>query len=349
LIPLKNGGEMVDDGLQVGLACVNFELYFKLFFHQNFCYMKKIARTNFKFLLLCPLVVLATAGNCQDSAHKFKLPYMWTEHGNFYVGNFLSDKLFRMQETGIEHPSSLYLGNFLGMIEYFESKYAADFEFLHVYIATFGEEGSPMVPIRQGNKLTLIFAPASSKGDLGDFFNIPPTESFAEDQLDKFIVNSYQGEWRDKFVNDVMPHLVLTIDGTKDSNQIAHTPSDTRCITYCRASLDQLIAEKKRIHTDGTNSREFKFSTDMVARFSSFGKHGDPLYHKYARRLFVQFEFVDDSGRVITLEKTYKYSTRGQLKNPCPGPYGAKGNDNGTLCPPCTNCPPGFCTKKTKG
>src|SRR5262249_54428275 len=204
----------------------------------------------------------------------------------------------QLENTGIQHPASFYLGNFVGMIEYFETHYP-DYKCLRIYVAAYSDEGSKMVPIHEGNKLTLIFAPADEKVDL-DYFNISPVESFTEANIGKFKVNAYQDQWRKDYVNDVMPYLLRTIDQDDPQNQIDGEPSDTRCITYCRENLDTFLHESQLIQADENNLKAIKFSKDVVAEFSAFGASGNPRDHnKYAKRLFVQLQLVNDHGRVV--------------------------------------------------
>jgi hypothetical protein len=273
------------------------------------------------------------------------LPYMWNKKGAGYVGNFLSNKLMQLENTGVVHPTGFYLGNLVGMFEYFKKTYT-NFECLHVYIAAYSEEDSDMVPLEQGNKLTLIFAPASEGKDL-DYFNLRPGEPFTEANVDTFKVNSHQEKWRENYVHEEMPYLLRTIDQHGSDNQIGDTSSDTRCITYCRENFDTFLHETQLIHTDKKNVKEIKFSKDIVAEFSAFGTTGNPREkNKYPRRLFVQFQYVDEHRRIVDLKKTYGYSGRKQLPdNPCKGKCRTEkggGGDNGTLCPPCTNCPPNY-------
>jgi len=290
--------------------------------------------------------------NAQDNAAPPRKPYMFSYKNPQYLKNFNNIKLPLLDDhTNTMQPRSFRLGNFLGMIEYFNDEYGEDFECLHVYIAAYSDEYSAHVPKNCGTLLTLIFAPATknSKTDLG-YFTIPPNESFDENYIEAFTIEQkIYKEWTDNYITKVMPAITGTVDDIP-ANQINGDRSDTRCITYCKEDLLELVNEPTFPHFDA-HSNKITIKTDMMASFAAFDEHGNPNNHDQgAKRLFIQFDFLDAKGKIVHLEHTRGFEDRPAAKTTtCPDchPADKKVNDfrsldNGQLCPPCDNCPSGY-------
>lgn len=306
----------------------------------------------FSFFILM-FLAYGSIAQCKPEEYpeKCQLPFMWSKNDPQLIKRFVSKKLPLINNhTGVLQPSSFTLRNFLGMIKYFKETYGADFQCLHVYIVAYSNEGSPYVPEDCGNLLTLLFAPAkayvnpTTKTDLA-YFNIPPETLFDPTQIAKFIIKNpdLPTEWRRNYINKIMPAMYKTIDDTEPDNYDHDNLADTKCITYCAVDLLQLLYEKEYTHTDKKTNKEIKYSPDMQVSFAAFGSKGNPRRSDIAKkRLFLQFDFLDEEGTVRYLEDTKEYDKRPKAINEnCKNcvPITIKELNNGQLCPPSTNCP----------
>ena len=306
------------------------------------------------FLILM-LFSYRSIAQCKPTEYpeKCPLPFMWSKNDPQLIKRF-SKKLSLIDKfTGDSHPSSFKLGNFLGMIKYFKDTYGADFQCLHIYIVAYSIEDSPYVPEDCGNLLTLLFAPAkayvnpTTKTDLA-YFTIPPETPFDATDIAKFKIDLTKNpelpkEWRRNYINKIMPAIYKTIDDTDPDNYENDNLADTKCITYCAADLLQLVNEIGYIHTDKKTDKEIKYSPNMQASFAAFGSNGNPRRSGVSKkRLFVQFDFLDESDTITYLEDMKEY-----VKRPKPPKENClscvkitmKEINNGQLCPPSTNCP----------
>jgi hypothetical protein len=284
---------------------------------------------------------LKCAGKLGDDANKYPKPFMWSENDSKLIERFNKKKLRLINDyTGLSQPSSFILGNFLGMIEYFNTTYKNDFEYLNIYIVAYSS-GGDLVPEDYENLLTLLFAPAKGKTDL-DYFTIPPETPFDESKIDQFKIDlgkypDLPKEWRRNFVNKIIPALYKTIDDKEPGNYHHDNLADSKRITYCAKDIFELACEQKYKHTDNSNN-EIKFSTDMLASFAAFGNNGNPraVNFKAKRRLFIQFDFLTLDKKPFYLENTKGFKGRTPPATTC---LSDKELNNGQLCPPSTNCP----------
>jgi len=309
--------------------------------------------TPIKFLGFFILMFLGyqSIAQCKPEEYpeKCQMPFMWSKNDPQLIKRFSKKLTLINTHTGGSHPSSFTLRNFLGMIKYFKDTYGGDFKCLHVYIVAYSNEDSPSVPEDCGNLLTLLFAPAkayvnpTTKTDLA-YFTIPPNTPFDPTQIANFkISGNLPTEWRRNYINKIMPAILKTINDTDQDNYDDDNLADTKCITYCAADLLQLVYEREYTHTDKKTNTEIKYSPDMQVSFAAFGSKGNPRRSGIAKkRLFLQFDFLDDSGTVRYLEDTKEYDKRPKATNQnCANcvPITLKELNNGQLCPPSTNCP----------
>jgi hypothetical protein len=309
---------------------------------------KKFTQATLKWLsFFIILIFLACTGNGQcvtqggDNANNYPKPYMWSVNNPQWVENFVEIKEPELDKyyAGVEQPSLFVLGNFLCMISYFNKQYVTDFQCLHVYIAAYSKENDPKVPQGYGKKLMLIFAPAKGKTDIGDYYAIPPNTPFDETNAANFKINDVQKEWRENYTNDLVNSLSKTIGNFPDDQIQVGKFSDTRCITYCRQDVLDLVAEQTYTHKNFLGGT-IDLSNSMLARFAAFGMNGNPRRSKSSKkRLFVQFDFLDNAGHIVYLEDTQGFWGRAARKQTCADCLPVHANDNGQLCPPSTNCP----------
>lgn len=326
---------------------------------------RRFAKASLKHLVFIILVLLTYNVNAQEDANNHNQPYMWSKNEPRMIRHFINRKLPLInKKTGISQPDNFTLGNFLGMIKYFKDHYydplhqsPDTFAYLHVYIAAYSNDGTSIyVPAGLGNHLTLLFAPASEKDDL-DYFNIPPGISFNEKDIDKFKIDKTQHsklsqEWMDNYIDNAMQAILKTIDTNLKDNRIKRgsEASDTRCITYCKNDILELVDEQTFAHTKHSNTIDF--STSMRASFAAFGSKGNTRHQKKGKkRLFVQFDFLDkdNTNKIIYLEQTDGFGGRKpSIGGSCrysqivDDKNAILSTDNGQLCPPCTNCPPDY-------
>src|SRR5690242_4819191 len=171
--------------------------------------MKKQKSVPFMKVAILMIFGIALVQLCeaQDSAYKYPKPCMWSPNDNQLLKNFRVRKWPLINtSTGIEQQDSFFLGNFLGMIHYFGKRWSNDFQFLHVYIAQYSDEGDTSVPDGYGNMMTLIFAPAKNGSagkstDLGTYFVIPPDQTFDEKNPDT-ITPGVKQKWVRNYVNN---------------------------------------------------------------------------------------------------------------------------------------------------
>ncbi len=304
-------------------------------------------KTNETSFISIALVVTVIAfllfTECKAQAQRMPLPQMWiskqiSEHK---IKNFTQKKLIPLANyTGIGQPDQFYLGNFLGMIRYFEDKYDNRFTCLHVYIGAYFSDNT--------YHMMLIFAPADLSTDVGTYYQIPEGTAFpnlGKDQVldENFIVNVKDTETLFRnYINFVMPGMFKTIDNSNGDNYLGNNLYDTKCISYCALWLKQLITEISYQHT--LNSKTVKLDSDMIVRFAAFDQHETNPKIQIPERLFLGFDFTDASGNIVYLDDFDEFESRKPKSTTNIPPIycdqcGPKLLDNGTLCPPASNCP----------
>lgn len=277
----------------------------------------------------------------KDYAPKVQpLPFMWERNNPQHLKNFKSRKeLLLNVYSGVEQPNSFSLLNFLGMLDYFETTYENNgYSCLHVYIAAYCNRiNTPQVPDNYENMITLIFAPATSSGpdqkDL-DYFFMPPGENFDIINLAKFkITRKIKKEWYNNYLNNLMPALLKTIDIDTSSNYDKNDNfSDTKYLTICKQSLDELVYEVRHIkHT--VNGRPIQLSDNFIVQLVARG-----VKEEYEKRVFIQFDFTETNGTVFYLENVDDFGDRSKLPistcESCTSKYGVPLLNKSKLCPP---------------
>ncbi len=315
--------------------------------------------------LLAAIVVstfLSIQSNAQIESHTQSLPFMWSPDSPAHITNFIRNKKIYFDSVShINQPDSFYLGNFFGMIRYFEDRYKDTFQCLHVYIAAYSTVKPEKVPPGHAGMLTLIFAPATGYLDRDtnrdlNYYSIPPGKSFDGSHPKRFVIRrKIAQDWQENYINNLMPSIWNTIDSSDPQNRVNGQLSDTRRIIYCRASLDSLIKELTFIHkrkNDSTN--RIVISKDLIARLAAYGEDGreeedettkNKTVHINKRRIYIYWDFADIFHRKFLLEDALHFANRLKIRkqascDTCTPPEFAKLN-NGQLCPPSANCPPG--------
>jgi len=292
-----------------------------------------------------------------DDANNHPKPFMYWPDDHTNVQNFNSNKYDILKNVfHVDQPKQFTLGNFLGMIKYFSNNYP-QFECLHVYIAAFLPTGNPRVPQGCGNQMTLIFAPATNGDENGpndlDYFILPPHLSFSETNINDFKIDftTFQ-DWTNYFQTKFLGKLLPTLNNNDADNRDPKTNkySDTKYITYCKSSLIELVCEQTYIHKSLADpSSEIKLGNDMIARLAAFGANGNPRRPgtgKGRKRLFVQFDFLDEANKqIVYLDDMDGFEKRPDPQGQCGDCIPAKqikdkkvlAVDNGQLCPTVCN------------
>lgn len=278
-----------------------------------------------KFVTFGQLCTPVQDGNC--------LPKMWKSRydGSDMVRDFMSKKLPDIErKSKVKQFARIELGNFIGMIEYFEKSFA-NYKTLRVYIGEYSSGVIPNVPTRFAKQLTLIFSPSDDKGkDLNSqtFFVIPPGSSFDDiNNLSDFQIDK---NTKDAWVSNYSS--VMTLNGIDIANQTnicktctITTPTDTWSVLYQRDFVQGLITELGYCHRDATNTRDVNLTRNFVASFAVqdyFPK--PPTQPNY--RTIILFDFADANFNPIYLDDTFDFPRRLQCVT-------ASTLDNGQLCP----------------
>jgi hypothetical protein len=292
-------------------------------------------------MVMIPPAITAQA-QC-DAAANHPRPYMWAPKDDALLQNFKQRKKQVLDDAfHIPQTDSFYLGNFLGMMAYFESRYGADYTCLHIYICAYGNRGRRHIPKGARNKLTLVFAPAKMEGDSNNwqatdlgYFTFRPGEPFNAAKPKSFKLRTGPlKNWHRNFSRNMLGKLWQTVNDSTDDNHEDDRFTDTRAITYCREDLHELIQEQCYAHTIG--QKPVALSKDFTARFAAYSDTAG----KPRKRLFVWFDFTDSLGHIIKLEDTDGFNDRHRARAKCTACQRDKRIvDNGQLCPPSTNCP----------
>jgi hypothetical protein len=288
-------------------------------------------------MVMIPPAITAQA-QC-DAAANHPKPYMWAPKDDALLQNFKQRKKQVLDDAfHIPQTDSFYLGNFLGMMAYFESRYGADYTCLHIYVCVYGPRGRRHAPNGARNKLTLVFAPAkAARGRLKDlgYFTFQTGIPFNPGNPKPFkLRKGVFKNWHRNFSRNMLGKLWRTVRDSTDENREDNRYTDTRAITYCREDLHELIQEQCYTHTIA--QQPVSISKDFIARFAAYGDTAGKL----RKRLFVWFDFTDNQGHILPLENTDGFSNREHARGQCTSCQREQQIvDNGQLCPPSTNCP----------
>lgn len=301
--------------------------------NQPLCLAKRI-------ILLLFLIMTFSISRSQPT----EKPYMWLakDVGSKQIHLFKKNKLQIInQKIGAPQTDSFFLGNFFGMIKYFEKTYDKSFNFLHVFIGVCYKTGRQPIPDGYDKKLIFIFCPTAGNvvNNKSDFYILPA--SFDESKpTDAKITFDQQQEWTKNYIK-VMP--IKTIDPKDPDNQyenwLTHKkyPSDTRSVSYCRNDLDELIAVKSYYESAYNISDN---AAGYLASYSSTGMPKGKDKGRFKKRIICQFLFLDKDNHIFYLESIagFLHLKDGVSKcNYSNDKKKLKDVDNGQLCP--TYCP----------
>jgi len=290
----------------------------------------------FLSLLIC--VSIFTFGQlCTPVQDSNCLPKMWKSkyEGSDMVKDFISKKLPDIERRStVKQFARIELGNFIGMIEYFEKSFP-NYKTLRVYIGEYSSGVIPNVPTRFAKQLTLIFSPSDANGrDLNSqiFFVIPPGSSFDDvNNLSNFQIDK---NTKDAWVSNYSS--VMTLNGIDLTNQMnicqnctIKTPTDTWSVLYQGDFVHQLITELGYCHRDATNSRDISLTSNFVASFAVQDYFPKPPSQPNYRTIIL-FDFADANFNPIFLDDMFDFPKRSQCQK-----VGAI--DNGQLCPTVCN------------
>jgi hypothetical protein len=272
------------------------------------------------------------------------VPNMWIDSGRSKAriasysskNQLLSAYIKKKEADSIFFPGK----SFRALIDTFEN--TKKFGALRVYIASYGNENTTVVPAGFGNLLTLIFAPVDLNGkELGSYYSIIPNGKFDAKSDSCNLKPGIVAEWRDSnYIAKKIPVLLPTITNIPD-NQAKGVFSDTRSIVYPEPYIKQLIKEIEYQHANGIDI------SGVRAFFAAYTATGnEDNNNRFANRLIIQFEFtknVNDKHVTFYLENTTGFNQRPPKLPPVSGGFGLLKPymnfllDNGQLCPP--TCP----------
>lgn len=218
---------------------------------------------------------------------------------------------------------------------------------IRVYFARYNKCDQSTLPSTVSeNKLVLLFATDPKKG-------FPPSVYyFLNDDIKDTKVYKVEPDcavtWIDDYNNNVQPELVKNLAASND-NKDPRFPGkffDTKSILY----------EKDNVVSGFTTEEAYQLAkhtiniTGYKVSFSSYTIDGDQN-KRFSNRLLIQFDYIDDKGNPVNLEKQpdfecrldaalikYNHFTKAKLKGlTLQQKLALYSQDNGQLCP--TNCP----------
>lgn len=261
----------------------------------------------------------------------FQKPFMWAPQieGEQQKKHFNILKLKTMsQKAGLTTSllnSKVFLGNFWGMIKYFDLTYSTNFVYLHVYLG-----------INPNKEIVFIFAPARSEAQSSEILYYYLSKDFDPKSPNNFELSKNDMKlWTVNFVNAM---ALDTIDITHPDNQFpnANDPnkeaSDTRYAMYCADDIAELMAVK-----DYYVSKGFNINNSLNGYLGSYLQNGAPrgeFKGRYKDRIVLQFELLDGNNSDFFLDSIPEFM---DIKNIAEMSNCHRLVDNGQLCP--TNCP----------
>lgn len=257
-------------------------------------------------------------------------PFMWApkNEGEEQKKHFNILKLKPMSiKAGQQNSllnSKVFLGNFWGMIKYFDLKYTTDFAFLHVY---FG--------INHNKEIVFIFAPAKSEERSSEILYHYLSQDFdPKNPKNSELSKDDMLLWTAKFVKAM---ALDTIDITDPDNQFPDPndpnkeASDTRYAIYYADDIGELMAVKDYYVSQGHN-----INNSLNGYLGSYLQNGAPrgeFKGRYKNRIVCQFELLDGNNNDFFLDSISEFMG---IKTIGASNY-RQVVDNGQLCP--TNCP----------
>jgi len=250
-----------------------------------------------------------------DNAHT-------VEMDTWYANNQRSFLATIMDPNG---PFINYSANdIISMINYFASAAQLGATAIRIYLACYGDVGSPGLPDEGlANQFTFIFAPATyyqnadpaqdSAIDIGKYYNIPPGDSF--NPKDSNITPQIFQAWTQNWQVLHLPRLPIdhTPINSNDPNGMPNPRySETKCIFYKMTDMQDLVTE---IYCQ--NAYGIRIS---LTSYPNSGKH--------PKRLTTQFKLTDSFDRPLN----YDISCR-QKKDNFHSSF-----DTGMPCPPYPGC-----------
>lgn len=179
---------------------------------------------------------------------------------------------------------------------------------MRIYIASYSNEGSYMVPAEHGNLLTLIYAPTtiidSTHFDKGEYYTLPPGSPF------QLISKRLANEWILNYQTTKLPFLTEIME-------FPETIPDTKSLLYERSIVKGIIDEI-----------DCEEATGVRIYFSSFADVEKTPNDQFVKRLIVQFvltENINGTERDFYIDERPDFKFREQEP-----PF----LDTGSPCPP---------------
>ena len=209
-----------------------------------------------------------------------------------------------------ETTSVLYGANdFISMLHFLGSSQPQGIRF---YFASYGDEGTVLVPKGYGHKMTIIITPIDAQYNDGKYYWIAPGGSFnpSRSELDPVLAQA----WIDNYKKVKLPALSLNIEHIPDNQDQNGNYTDTVSIWHKMANLADFSSEIQCQFADGVKAN---FATILSTE------------HRYQKRMIVQFSLTDPDGNDIYIDEDP--TCRPQVPQ-------TKDYDTGNPCPPATNC-----------
>lgn len=287
-----------------------------------------------------------------------KIPRMWMSMkvSQEREKNFSKKKMV----LGTGHPSSYSFDttSFNELIEKLKGEFESRDEprnGINVYFAAPDADQNEFSPVGKVNRnqLVLIFAPAEENIS-GDHYykDLAGCNYYALNVSNKLVYNitaTTKDAWIKNYVDNVIGDqshgLASTVVDSKE-NYVGNQLSDTRAISYAFKDFEDFITDERRyqnsLSTNKINGIDIYFAAYSDAGVGCNYNRYD--YSWFKRRLLVLFEFTK---KVHGLNKPFYINISGRPHDGICTDLQFFGADNGSLCPPCTNCPPNTpgCTK----